>query len=66
MTFKFCGQFFSELDSVSQAGEMFYTFCLSIIFLNEQRNYAPCPIRSSGLYNCSVTSGSLSVGIQGM
>jgi hypothetical protein len=66
MTCKLCGQFFSELNSVSQAGEMFYTFCLSIIFVTEQRNYAPCPMRSSGLYNCSVTPGSLSFVIQGM
>jgi len=25
MTSKFCGKLFSELDSVSQGGEMFYT-----------------------------------------
>jgi hypothetical protein len=67
MTCTSCGQCFSELDSVSQVGEMFYTFCLStIIFLTEQRNYAPYPTRSSGLQDCSVTSGSLSVAVQGM
>jgi len=41
MTYNFCGQFVNELDLVSQAGEMFYTFRLSIILNKESMHHAP-------------------------